>query len=156
MYKLIATKWRIKDLLRAARWEYRETGILGLSRRLLKWFLGVRRYHPMHRDSYRSWLLRNSPQPQELRVQRQTLHRFKLRPLFSFITPVFDPPQSVFEQMLESVACQTYDRWEICLVLAGKDKCISQLAQSYALRDRRFRIKPLDRNLGISGNSNSH
>ena len=50
---------------------------------------------------------------------------------------------------------QTYDRWDLCLVDGGSDvPRVRALLSAYAQQDRRIQVQFLDRNQGISGNSN--
>lgn len=38
------------------------------------------------------------------------------RPLFSIVTPVYEPPVDVLQEMIDSVLAQTFDDWELVLV----------------------------------------
>ena len=40
-------------------------------------------------------------------------------PLFSIVTPVYDPPEAVLRACLDSVLAQTFADWEHCLVDDG-------------------------------------
>jgi len=49
------------------------------------------------------------------------------KPKFSFITPVYNPPVGVFEEMIDSVLSQTYPNWELCLVNGSDDSSIKEV-----------------------------
>ncbi|MCK7495013.1 MAG: glycosyltransferase [Comamonadaceae bacterium] len=57
--------------------------------------------------------------------------------------------------MIGSVMDQTYDNWELCLADASTNAEIGELIRQYEEKNpQRLRVKRLDRNLGIAGNSN--
>jgi glycosyltransferase involved in cell wall biosynthesis len=59
--------------------------------------------------------------------------------------------------MIDSVMAQTYGNWELCLA-DGSDKehkNVMRICKSYARKDKRIKYKKLDKNFGISENSNT-
>ncbi|MCG8351182.1 MAG: glycosyltransferase [Chloroflexales bacterium] len=109
--------------------------------------------HPV--DSYQTWIAANEPDAHTLARQRQHGRQFAYRPLISIITPVYNPLPSVLRDTIESVRAQTYDHWELCLVDGGSAlKQLQTVLANYAKQDERIRVTFLERNLGISGNSN--
>lgn len=59
--------------------------------------------------------------------------------------------------MIQSVKDQTYGNWELCLA-DGSDKehkYIKQICLEYRAADKRIKYRKLQRNLGISGNTNA-
>jgi glycosyltransferase involved in cell wall biosynthesis len=74
----------------------------------------------------------------------------------SVILPVCQIGARVLRATLMSLKRQTYRNWEACIVYAGPaDAPALKLLKTFARRDSRFRLKVLDRNHGISGNSNA-
>jgi glycosyltransferase involved in cell wall biosynthesis len=76
-------------------------------------------------------------------------------PRFSIVTPVYDPPADVLRAMLRSVANQSYDDWELCLV----DDCstqphVRQILEEAAAGDARIRVSYRATNGGIVAASN--
>ena len=74
----------------------------------------------------------------------------------SIITPLYNTPEKFLIQMIDSVRSQTYPNWELCLA-DGSDKeyeNVKHICNEYAQKDNRIKYKKLDKNLGISGNSN--
>lgn len=105
--------------------------------------------------SYQQWIRNNEPDAVALGWQKRREKRFKYRPLISILTPVFNTEKSVFEKMVESVLAQTYSNWELCLVDGNStDSAVRPLLEKYARLDARIKVKFLNENLGISGNSN--
>lgn len=61
---------------------------------------------------YEKWFRENSPSTEELERQRNAADS---RLLFSIIVPLYRTPENFLREMIESVARQTYPRWELCL-----------------------------------------
>jgi len=62
-------------------------------------------------------------------------------PLFSIVTPVYDPPVTVLRDTIESVLAQQFQDWELILV----DDCspnpvVREVLRAYAARDPRIRV----------------
>jgi len=111
---------------------------------------------PAPTDAYQAWIARTEPDAMGLLKQREAARQFARQPLISIITPVFDPPQQVLRETLESVLAQTYDNWELCLADGGSTTPgVREALDEYARRDSRIRVRYLGQNLGISGNSNA-
>ena len=71
-------------------------------------------------------------------------------PFFSIITPVFDPPESVLEETIESVLCQTWESWQWVIV----DDCstnpvILKRLRNLAEREPRVTLVVRQKNGGI-------
>jgi GT2 family glycosyltransferase len=108
-----------------------------------------------HPESYESWISRTEPGQEQLELQRSLSRQLRLQPLFSILVPVYKVPLSVLQAMVDSVIAQTYDKWELCIVHGyAEDQEGRKYLLSVAARDSRLRIKLLDENMGISGNSN--
>jgi O-antigen biosynthesis protein len=105
--------------------------------------------------TYKLWYMKNEPSGIELEGQKELADEFEYRPLISIITPVYNTPLFVLEETIKSVINQTYDNWEMCLVDGkSKDENIRKTLNRLAQGDRRIKIKYLNQNFGISGNSN--
>ena len=71
-------------------------------------------------------------------------------PLFSVITPVYNPPIDAFEACIESVFAQTHADWDWCLVDDGStDPQIRKIMERLARKDKRVRIMFRPKNGGI-------
>ena len=76
---------------------------------------------------------------------------------FSIIVPLYNTPETFLHEMIDSVRRQTYSGWELCLG-DGSDNQHDQVGKfciQCAQQDPRIRYRKLERNLGISGNSNA-
>lgn len=76
---------------------------------------------------------------------------------FSVLVPLYNTPESFLKAMIESVQAQTYKNWELCLA-DGSDSehsFVGEICKKYAGGDRRIKYEKLERNLGISENTNA-
>lgn len=106
--------------------------------------------------SYEQWIAANEPDSEELERQSALASKLPYRPLISIITPVWNPLPAHLQRTIESVLAQTYDNWELCLVDGGsRDPAVRQVLEHLAAGDEKIRVKLLENNLGISGNSNA-
>ena len=58
--------------------------------------------------------------------------------------------------MIDSLLAQTYSNWELCIANGSpEDKKMQAVLDQYTNKDSRIRVKILDQNLGIAGNTNA-
>lgn len=82
--------------------------------------------------------------------------KFEKNIKFSVLVPLYNTPQKYLEAMIESVKNQTYSDWELCLA-DGSDSAyryVGEYCQKCANEDSRIVYKKLERNGGISQNTN--
>ena len=92
------------------------------------------------------------------REQREAMSRvhFPKDITFSILVPLYNTPRKFLTEMMDSVRNQTYGKWELCLA-DGSDAehgYVGELCRRYAGEDKRIIYKKLERNEGISGNTN--
>lgn len=106
-------------------------------------------------DSYQIWLKLNTPTDKNIEKYREDSKNFRYRPKISVITPVYNVDEKWLKACIESVINQVYDNWELCLVDDASTKShIKKVLESYKNKEKRIKIKYLEKNLGISGASN--
>ena len=89
------------------------------------------------------------PPGTQLAIQNQLSACFSYRPKISVLVPVFRVPLGVLREMVESVLAQTYDNWEMCVVLASlEDAKLRSYLETAAGREPRILLKVLDANRG--------
>ena len=104
-------------------------------------------------EVYQDWIKRNFASPAIVRAQRR-IHN-EGSPSFSIVVPLYETPPQLFQEMYESVIAQSYERWELILVNASPDnKELTLAVRSVAAENTRIRVIELEKNLGISGNTN--
>ncbi len=94
------------------------------------------------------------PSPEEARAQRETVFPRKVK--YSILVPLYNTPEKFLADMLDCVQTQTYENWELCLA-DGSDRehaYVGDLCRKRAEKDGRIVYHTLDRNYGISGNTN--
>ena len=105
-------------------------------------------------SEYKEWIVFNEPDAIDLEEQRQHSDTFQKKPLISIITPVFNPPAGVLLDLIESVLCQTYPNFELCLGDFGDSQEVKDLIKAYSSRDGRIKNWVFKENKGIAENSN--
>lgn len=76
---------------------------------------------------------------------------------FSILVPLYNTPESFLREMIESVVNQTYKDWQLCLA-DGSDKdhgYVGEIVKEYKEQDSRISYQVLERNMGISENTNA-
>ncbi len=94
------------------------------------------------------------PSPEEARAQRETVFPRKVK--YSILVPLYNTPEKFLADMLDCVQAQTYENWELCLA-DGSDRehaYVGDMCRNRAEKDGRIVYHTLDRNYGISGNTN--
>lgn len=106
------------------------------------------------RPQYDVWILKNEPVRYELERYRKISTGFTYRPKISIITPVYNPEVAWIRAAIDSVLAQAYDNWELCLADASTREDVKKCLADYADKDKRIKLKFLDKNRGIALNSN--
>lgn len=94
--------------------------------------------------------------PSAEEAKRQSEEAFPKDIKISILVPLYNTPEKFLTQMIDSVVAQTYQKWELCLA-DGSDAqhdFVGRICQEYAAKDSRICYKKLDKNEGISGNTN--
>ena len=73
-------------------------------------------------------------------------------PLISILVPMYNPQESFLREMIGSVLAQTYENFEVILADGSPDESAEAIISGYG--DPRLRYHHLDRNGGISYNTN--
>lgn len=106
-------------------------------------------------ERYAAWISEHEPDAAALEAQRSTSQQWPARPKISLVMPVYNTPARFLEEMFASVVGQTYDNWELCVVDGGSDQAETLATlQEWVSRESKIRLQRLERNLGISENTN--
>ncbi len=74
---------------------------------------------------------------------------------FSILVPLYNTPKNYLAKMIQSVQNQTYSNWQLCLA-DGSDQEHNYVGEYVkSLNDNKITYKKLDKNLGISENTNA-
>lgn len=116
----------------------------------------VRRYREHYEElAIRAELNRRNELTAEDR-EKQEKTRFPKEILFSILVPLYNTPLPFLEAMIASVQVQTYGNWELCLADGSDDAHadVGRVCREKAAQDKRILYRKLERNEGISGNTN--
>lgn len=103
---------------------------------------------------YGPWFEAHRPGPEELERQRRTAPADG--PLISVVVPAYRTPEKFLREMIASLTAQTYPNWELCIADAsGDDGKVRDIVLAEAAADSRIRYKALEKNEGISANTNA-
>ena len=156
-------------LLGAFSVEHIKKGYRYLKRHGFKQFLIrlIERFQSQDID-YETWFGLNKVPEGELERQKSVV--FKKPAKISIVVPLYQTPERFLREMIESVCSQTYGNWELCLAdaspLADGDKTLGEgrkesrttkltgIVKEYMEKDDRIRYRILEKNGGISENTN--
>lgn len=114
------------------------------------------KYKKIERQAMENYGTRSFPDEAGVSEERNTV--FDRMVKISILVPLYNTPENFLREMIESVLNQTYENWELCLADGsdGEHGFVGDICRDYADKDERQRIvyKKLDRNEGISGNTN--
>lgn len=114
-------------------------------------------YRPGAPAHYHEWLIDNdSITPADIAAMKMATISWTQRPTFSVIMPVYNTPEQLLREALDSVIAQAYPHWEMCIA----DDCspspdVRRVLDEYAARDGRIKIIYREKNGHISEASNS-
>ena len=120
-------------------------------------FKGVvakRKYKKREKLAMKNYGTNSFPDQEERKKQEE--YAFEYRPLISILVPLYNTPQNFLSAMIGSVKDQTYKNWQLCLA-DGSDaehSYVGQYCLDLAKDDERISYKKLEKNEGISGNTN--
>ncbi len=95
------------------------------------------------------------PDASERRRQEESV--FDRDITFSILVPLYNTPEKFLKDMVQSVLAQTYGKWELCLADGSDDEhgYVGGYVTALAEKDSRIKYKKLEKNMGISGNTNA-
>lgn len=94
------------------------------------------------------------PSMAERKAQEET--KFEKDIKISILVPLYNTPEKFLREMIDSVQAQTYGGWELCLADGSDDAhaFVGEICKKYCEGDARIVYKKLEKNEGISGNTN--
>ena len=101
---------------------------------------------------YDAWFRRNRILDEELERQRKIV--FPYAPKISILVPTFNTPKDLLIEMIESVRNQSYANWQLCIADGSDQDETKNIIKEYVSKDNRIVVSWLDKNYGISGNTN--
>ncbi len=156
LYKIIKPFWTLYAKFMAILVKIKILGSFSEVRRKLK-------SKRIERNAYKFHGTLSFPDAEGRKKQRERVFDKPLT--FSILVPLYNTPEQFLREMIESVIDQTYTDWQLCLA-DGSDSehgYVESIVRSYQENDRknnpdrpeRICYKRLERNLGISENTNA-
>lgn len=143
----------VKKLLKSNRATY----LLG------KGIKSLLRYGPVHtwkrvkREMSQAKNRRNLGRYDEKQLAKERQQMFPRQITFSILVPLYNTPEDFLKEMIQSVLAQTYSNWELCLA-DGSDQDhpqVGRIVAQFQQQDSRIKYRKLEKNFGISGNTNA-
>lgn len=108
-------------------------------------------------NSYARWIrLYDTLTPESLTVMRTEAKALPRKPLISVVMPVYNTPEKLLREAIESVQAQVYPHWEFCIADdASTAPHVRRILKEYARADRRIKVVFRGENGHISRASNS-
>ncbi len=93
--------------------------------------------------------------PEDIPAQRTAVFSENIK--FSIVTPLYNTSPQFLCEMIQSVMDQTYGNWELCLADGSdrKHRDVRKICEKFVRLDSRVKYCKLEKNLGISGNTNA-
>lgn len=107
--------------------------------------------------TYEGWIaLNDTPTEHDVADLGRRLAELEKKPLISILMPVYNTPERLLREAIESVRAQIYENWELCIA----DDCstkphVRSVLDEYAKRDPRIKVVFRSKNGHISLASNS-
>ena len=122
-------------------------GVIGMTKKIV---------HKLHQKKVqKNYGSKSYPDAELTKEQKNT--KFPKDITFSILVPLYNTPEKFLIEMIESVQAQTYQKWELCLA-DGSDQehsYVGEICKRMAGEDARIKYKKLEKNLGISENTNA-
>lgn len=102
---------------------------------------------------YDQWFHTHRITPDHLAEQKKM--RFSYEPVISILVPAYNTNENLLAETIRSVQRQSYGKWQLCIAFAGDEKSSARdLLNELRKSDRRIKVSFLEKNYGISGNTN--
>ncbi|MGN1140083.1 MAG: glycosyltransferase family 2 protein [Oliverpabstia sp.] len=109
--------------------------------------------NPQYSD-YDAWVRSHALTKKELQFQKEKEKEFRLRPKISVVIPLYNTPIPYLKKLMQSMENQTYSNWQLCLADGSSDNTPGKYLLKKYNKDERVVYKRLEKNLGISSNTN--
>ena len=109
-------------------------------------------YKKREREAMKQYGTKSFPDEEKRKLEEETV--FDYAPLISILVPLYNTDKQMLKEMIDSVMWQTYKNWELCLA-DGSDEAhayVKETVDSY--NEPRIKYLKLEKNEGISGNTN--
>ncbi|KVE42484.1 glycosyl transferase family 2 [Burkholderia sp. BDU5] len=108
-------------------------------------------------ELYHAWIDRYDTLTEQTRNQALAeMEHFQRAPLISIVVPTYNSDARFLQEMIESVRCQLYPHWELCIADdASTSESVKQILEAASDQDERIKVVYRTENGHISAASNS-
>jgi len=107
-------------------------------------------------SDYQRWIERGDANETSLKALATAVAELPAKPLISVVMPVYNTPENLLREAVDSVVGQIYPHWELCIADdASTEPHVRPMLEDYAARDARIRVVFRERNGHISEATNS-
>lgn len=110
------------------------------------------KYKKREKQAMKQYGTLSFPDAEKRKQQEET--EFPYEPVISILVPLYNTREDMLREMIDSVEWQTYKNWQLCLADGSDDAhaYVREVVESYG--DDRIVYKKLEKNGGISANTN--
>lgn len=109
-----------------------------------------------HEVPYERWMLAHEVRDTDIERMRTVIGALRLRPKFSILMPVYNPPETYLRAAIDSVSLQVYENWELCIADdASTESHVREVLEEYAESEPRIKVAFRERNGHIAAASNT-
>lgn len=110
------------------------------------------KYKKREKQAMKQYGTLSFPDAEKRKQQEET--EFPYEPVISILVPLYNTREDMLREMIDSVEWQTYKNWQLCLADGSDDAhaYVREVVESYG--DDRIAYKKLEKNGGISANTN--
>jgi len=125
-----------------------------LTRPMVEWLINKRNQVPTEESAKPITDTTFNFTSQKRKVQEN--YKFSKKTKISIVTPLYNTPEKFLHEMIDSVRMQTYSNWELCLADGSdaKHEYVGEICAMHSKEDVRIKYTKLEKNGGISYNSN--
>ena len=142
--------FNFKSLKNQISFYYKKYGFWATIKKCFSRLFSKNPFMERNKRNYIEWLKYNVPIEEELQKQRDT--KFKKKPKISIVVPMYNTKEEFFADIVKCMQEQTYKNWELCLADGSEEQ--NHELDKYYQDEKRIKYKYLDKNDGISGNTN--
>jgi glycosyltransferase involved in cell wall biosynthesis len=107
-------------------------------------------------NTYAAWICTFEPSASTYATLAAQHAQWAYRPLVSIVMPVFNTPEGLLHETIESVQAQIYPHWELCIAdNRSTEPHVRRLLQQFAQHDARIKVVYREKNGDIAAASNT-
>ncbi len=116
---------------------------------------GITKLAKEREKDYLAWFEAQQMTTAQINEQKLEAKKLTYKPLISIVVPLYNTPEDLFRECMESVLQQTYTNWELCLANdASPEPHVEAVGREFAKKYSNIKFINLEKNVHIVGASN--